>query len=692
MSSPRRSAVALVLAGSVLAGCGGGAATPAGPFQAAASGDLGSDKIALRTVIPGQYLVPVQVGNQVFDLLLDTGFQGILLFSDVVKPNNRSIRRTGRQASLLFGSGRRKGEYAIAPVALGQRAGLGVRIVLIDDPTSKTDRALSIKGAQGLLGMRFKPGTGNTSNQVDPILLKLLPLVRSLEFDLRASGESSLVLGGTPTLSTAGGDYVFTAHTTTALSPDRVAESYADLEVPFRLSSSAGTADTPGLRVLLDTGALDELILDQAVAAKIGYDPSTQSWTIPSDSPLDLQLLGTPAPLALQAPLRVGQVLVADLSRYAVDAVLGVGQWQPYVIAFDFVDWTLGGPDGTFRFLPRDQQAAAAGAANWSTEHYVALDGLNSSAEDIAPGVNTDGSVIVFNSDRPGGAGLRDVYYYRQGNGLVDIGDLNSPYRDEAPTVSAAGDLIAFTSDRPGGQGNWDIYLYDVAAQQFVDLPGLNTPDLERAPQLSPTGRYLAFRSERDEGGITLSRIYVYDRETQQLLDTPGLNGSTDQYTARVDAAGRWLVYDVDGRPGDQGVDDVHLYDLVAKQEVPLSSAVNSPQDDLFVTLSADGRYLAFQTDRWGQSSGAIGTDVAVFDLQRNGPDGKPGVLVETPGLNLSQFEDSSPALSGDGRSLVFTSSRPRGLGGPDLYLYELPTASGRSGRSSSFSPSESRW
>ncbi|MCC7493621.1 MAG: PD40 domain-containing protein [Fimbriimonadaceae bacterium] len=671
----------LLLSWLLLPGCGGGgAAVDNSPFQAPSGGDAGFDRIPLRAVLPGQYLVPVQVGNQVFELLLDTGFQGLLVFGDLIRPTNHAVRRTGRPAVLRFGSGTRRGEFATAPVALGRRTAVGVRLVVIDEPTSREDRSLSLKGAQGILGLRFKPGTGGTANRLDPLLLQLAPVVRALEFDLPQSGAASLVLGGAPVLSGAGGRQVFTAQTTTALNPDRVRESYADLEVPFQMTSSAGVAATPGLRVLLDTGAVDELILDTAVAVQLGYDPAGAAWRIAGSEVLTVELLGSPATLRLPSPIRVDQVLVTDLSAYSVDAVLGVGVWQPYVISFEFVDWTLGGPAGTFRFLHRAEAGAAAAAGAWDPQHYTPLPGLNSSAEDSSPTVSSDGRSVVFNSDRPGGVGLRDIYLYRLGSGLVALPGLNSAARDESPSLSGDGGLVAFTSDRPGG-GGWDIYLYDVAAGSLVDLPGLNTAELERAPQLSPTGRWLSFRSERAEGGTTRSRIYVYDRQTASLLATPGLDGGTDQYTSRVSADGRLLAYDADRRPGDRGLNDVHLYDLVAQREVPLSSAVNSTQEDLFVSLSADGRYLGFQTNRWGADLGSSGDDVAVFDLQREGPDGRPGVLVDLPGLSLTGFGDTTPSLSADGQRIVFVSQRARGTGGPDLYLYERPPGGARTVR-----------
>ena len=663
----------LVLAALCLAGCGGSSSSGAALFQSAAPGDAGADTIPLRTVVGGQYLVPVAIGNQTFNLLLDTGFMGVLVFGDLISPTNTAVKRTGQPVTLTFGSGRRSGGYAKAPVGIGQHFSAGMRLVVIDSPTSSQDPSLAPRQAQGILGLRFKPGTGGTTSQViDPTLLALVPLVRSLELNLNAAGQPTLTIGGTPILGQAAGQYVFSAQTTTALGGNRVKESYADLEVPFAASTAAGTANTAGLRVLLDTGAVDGLVLDTTVAQQLGYDPGSQTWSSAAGGSVNVNLLGTPQPLGLSA-IPTSSVLVTDLSGTTFDAVLGVARWSNYVVAFDFIDWTLGGPSGTFRFLPRTQVALAESQSAWPTTGYVTLPGLNSSVEDSSPGLSGDGSVLVFDSVRPTGPGLRNVFYYRRGTGLMNIGPLNAVGHNEAPSVSADGNLVAFTSDRAGGQGDWDIYLWNVAQQAFVDLSGVNTPYLERAPQLSGNGRYLTFRSERRGNGDTTSDLFVYDLQAQTLLDTPGLDLSYNHWTGKVSDDGTRLVYDTDSQPGDQGQDDIHLYDLVNKHDLSLSVDVNSSADDLFVTMSQDGKRVAFQTTRFGTVP-----NVVVFDLTQNGSDGKPGKLVATPGLNLKYFDAQAPGLSGDGTLLAFASDRPLGVGSEDLYQYQLPAVAAR--------------
>ncbi|MCC7495573.1 MAG: PD40 domain-containing protein [Fimbriimonadaceae bacterium] len=649
----------------LLAACGGGL----GLFQEPSPGNVPPDRLALISGGGGQYLVPVRIGNQTFRLLLDTGFQAVLVFADLVRADNTEVVRTGERANLQFGSGPRRGEIASAPIAVGQRSGTA-RLLLVDNPTSSDDPSLTWKGADGILGLRFQPGaTDLGSARLDPPLLALAPRIRSMEFDLQPGG-ATLVLGGTPVLGSANPAAVFTAQTTTELRNDRIRENYADLEVPFQISSSRGVANAEDLDILLDTGAASLLVLDEPLAAQLGYDRGSQSWTIPADELLDLRLLGLAGQMPITPPFQVRDVRVADLGNTTFDAVLGLDRWQQYVVAFDFIDFSLGGPEGTFRFLRHDQIGAATGGCQRPDRHFVALRGLNSSGEDGSPALSADGRVIVFETDRHGGRGLRDIACYdRQAQALVDIGSINSESNDETPAVSGDGNLIAFTSDRPGGQGDFDIYLFDVAAGSFIDLPGLNTTALERSPGLSADGRFVSFRSERDASDSP-SDVYLYDRQTAALVATPGLNSAADEFTSALSRHGERLVFEALNRPGDAGGVDVHLYDVTAGALVPLSAAVNSNRFDAFVNLSANGRWMTCFSERAAATPGAAGRDILLVDLGRNGTDGRPGVLVDLPGLN-SAYEESSSSLNDDGTLIAFASSRCGGSGGLDIYLYQ---------------------
>lgn len=670
-------AVAVLL--TVLAGCSGGGSTPrlepAPQFQTAATDSGSASTIYLEHGRYNQWLVPVQIGNQTLKLLLDTGSTCLVVFRELIADSNTAVEFTGNDVQIAYASATRKGHLATAPVRIGDYRAESMSFLAQDTPTQADDPSLNPKRADGILGMRFQPGLESILGlRPDIPLLTLRPQIRQLEITIDPLGQRTLTLGGQPTIGAADPHKLVTCFTTTELGPDRVRESYADLEVPFRIASSAGTAASDTLDILLDTGAVSRLILDIAVAETIGYSAASRAWSIPADEELDLHLIGYQATLPITPRFKVSEVRVEDLSGTTFDAVLGIDRWQSYVVGFEFVDWTLGGPEGTLRFLTRSQMAEAQ-YTGWPTDGYVALNGLNSTDDDAAPVMNQDGSLIVFDSDRAGSLGLRDIYAYRVGQGLVDLSALNSTSSDEAPAVSADGSLIAFTSDRPGGAGDWDIYLYDLNARAFVALPGLNTTALERTPALSPDGRYVTFRSERAPD--YLSAIYVYDRQTQALLDTPGLGGDSHEYTSRISGTGL-VAYCAEHRAGGAGLSDIHLYDLNQKREIPLSAAVNSATEDWCVSLTADGRYLAFQTDRYPQSRSAVTTDIAVYDLGRNGTDGRPGVAVETPGLNLSLFEDSCPALSGDGRWMALSSNRAGGAGSLDIYLYQMPTAAGR--------------
>jgi len=88
---------------------------------------------------------------------------------------------------------------------------------------------------------------------------------------------------------------------------------------------------------------------------------------------------------------------------------------------------------------------------------------------------------------------------------------------------------LAFTSDRPGGAGSRDIYLYDREATALVPLPGVNQVGIEQTPALSPDGRYLVFAAER-ASGMGERDVYLYDRRSPSLVPTPALNTKGEDF------------------------------------------------------------------------------------------------------------------------------------------------------------------
>ena len=100
---------------------------------------------------------------------------------------------------------------------------------------------------------------------------------------------------------------------------------------------------------------------------------------------------------------------------------------------------------------------------------------VNSSYRDLSPSMSTDGLVLFFFSDRPGGLGGRDLWLMSRektedGWGApVNLGSpVNISYQERAVFISADGSTLYFISDRPGGLGNRDIWQAPVIP--IVDL------------------------------------------------------------------------------------------------------------------------------------------------------------------------------------------------------------------------------
>lgn len=100
---------------------------------------------------------------------------------------------------------------------------------------------------------------------------------------------------------------------------------------------------------------------------------------------------------------------------------------------------------------------------------------------------------------------------------------------------------------------------------------------------------------------------------------------------------------------------------LAGCQTVTLPTAtlsLNSRYNDEQPSLSGDGRWLAFISNRQGKSQ------IVIYNLEKK-------TVVDYPGLNPGGAIAESPSLSRTGRYLVYISSIQ---GRPDLVLYDRAT------------------
>jgi hypothetical protein len=204
----------------------------------------------------------------------------------------------------------------------------------------------------------------------------------------------------------------------------------------------------------------------------------------------------------------------------------------------------------------------------------------------------------------------------------------------------------------------------------------INTPSIEVGPNLSADGLTMYFVSDRPGGLSGTAELWMSTRTTTRALWQAAVNvgAPVNRYSAAspsISADGLELFFDngLRVRPGGQGSGDIWFARRAtasARWNEPenLGPVVNSPFTEGVPKLSRDGLTLFFSSDRPG---GSGRRDIWVTSRATPaGPWGAPlnlGPAVNGPG------NDWCPAISADGRILIFQSDRPGGFGGDDFWI-----------------------
>jgi Tol biopolymer transport system component len=229
--------------------------------------------------------------------------------------------------------------------------------------------------------------------------------------------------------------------------------------------------------------------------------------------------------------------------------------------------------------------------------------------------------------------------------------------------ISADGRYIAFASQARNlpGAVNTDgqLYLRDTVAgtttKLSVNSAGVEANGSASFPSLSADGRFVAYQSAAsnvvagDTNGVF--DIFVLDR-TSGTTTRISVAGAGTQATG----ASTRPVISADGH----SVDDVFVRDLVAgtttranvsSAGVQADAGANVPQE---VTISGDGRYVAFISSATNlvPNDTTPSSDVFVRDRVAGTTTAVSVDPAGVPGNNVLE----SPAISGDGRYVVFSS------------------------------------
>ena len=189
---------------------------------------------------------------------------------------------------------------------------------------------------------------------------------------------------------------------------------------------------------------------------------------------------------------------------------------------------------------------------------------------------------------------------------------------------------------------------------------------------ISSDGRYVAFYSDAsnlvsgDTNGI--GDIFVRDRQTglttRVSIDSSGheANGESSDHYLAISGDGRYVAFLSEATnlvSGDtNNVKDTFVYDRQTSQTRRVSIASNGAEanaSSLAMDISDDGRYVTFSSGATnlvaGDTNGA--RDVFMYDLQT----GETTLVSVSTSGEQANGGGNEPAISGDGRYVVFISS-----------------------------------
>ncbi len=196
---------------------------------------------------------------------------------------------------------------------------------------------------------------------------------------------------------------------------------------------------------------------------------------------------------------------------------------------------------------------------------------INSYDNDGAASFSGDGQLMVYCAcNRDDSIGSCDIYTAEllgeQWSEPVNLGNVvNSEEWDAQPTISTDGSLLIFSSERSGGYGDSDLYI--VRRNRFgewgipVNLGStVNTPSTESSPYLSPDGKTLYFASSGHPGfgGIDLFKtVYVNGVWSEPVNMGAPLNSSGSDRYFTIGGSGE-VGYFASDRQGGNGQLDLY--------------------------------------------------------------------------------------------------------------------------------------
>jgi outer membrane protein OmpA-like peptidoglycan-associated protein len=252
---------------------------------------------------------------------------------------------------------------------------------------------------------------------------------------------------------------------------------------------------------------------------------------------------------------------------------------------------------------------------------------------------------------------------------------VNTSLHDYSPIISSDGSTLIFTSNRSDDEKlikanmNYeDIYVSNKTASGWSEpkkiSSNVNSKYNDAAASLSPDGKTLFLYYEEGAGDIYISKLEGGDWSTPKALNK---NVNTSQYwetSATLSADGKKLYF-ASNRPGGIGELDLYVSDLTANGDwgkaTNLGPLINTPENEDAPFIHPDGITLYFSSDGHPNLGNS---DIFVTEF-KGGKWQKPINL----GWPINSWEyDGFFTVSADKKKGFFSTMKEGGVGETDIY------------------------
>ena len=318
----------------------------------------------------------------------------------------------------------------------------------------------------------------------------------------------------------------------------------------------------------------------------------------------------------------------------------------------------------------------------------LASDGTQANGYSFGVSISADGRFVAFTSQASnlvlGDTNeMRDIFVHDRQSGettRVSVAsdgtqaDGNSFYA----SISADGRYVAFASDASNlivsdTNGMYDVFIHDRQMGETIRISvasdGTQAVGFSSYSSISADGCHVAFLSVSDnlvaEDTNSYADIFVHDCQsgetTRISVATDGSQANKDSFLASVSADGRYVAFESDASNlviGDtNSVQDIFVHDRQTGETTRVSLASDGSQanDDSYgAIISVDGRYVAFSSSASNLVAGDTNwiDDIFVHDRQAGATIRIPS---SPPGFQPNALS-YSPSISANSRIIAFYS------------------------------------